>query len=216
MASRHPQSARPVASRLGAFAEGTLPKPEHVDIGGLAGASASEILASLSNKSVDPSTSSAAPPTQPSKKDKQKFRHEALITRLATQPKKSPYSRPIAKGSDPDTITKTKAMKRKVKSAKSMRNALATPMTDLTSALEESMKVQPELGATMEETQEEKRRGKQPVPSSKTGGTLTAAQKRRILLDEQRRQPLLRDDTAFSANPFEAIRLQAMASQSST
>ncbi|KAG8871232.1 hypothetical protein FRB97_008880 [Tulasnella sp. 331] len=150
MASRHPQSARPVASRLGAFAEGTLPKPEHVDIGGLAGASASEILASLSNKSVDPSTSSAAPPTQPSKKDKQKFRHEALITRLATQPKKSPYSRPIAKGSDPDTITKTKAMKRKVK------------------------------------------------------------------LDEQRRQPLLRDDTAFSANPFEAIRLQAMASQSST
>ncbi|KAG8889342.1 hypothetical protein FRB98_004626 [Tulasnella sp. 332] len=169
MASRHPQSARPVASRLGAFAEGTLPKPEHVDIGGLAGASASEILASLSNKSVDPSTSSAAPPTQPSKKDKQKFRHEALITRLATQPKKSPYSRPIAKGSDPDTITKTKAMKRKVKSAKSMRNALATPMTDLTSAL-----------------------------------------------DEQRRQPLLRDDTAFSANPFEAIRLQAMASQSST
>ncbi|KAG8991522.1 hypothetical protein FRB94_012441 [Tulasnella sp. JGI-2019a] len=208
----HAQSAWPTSTRLGVLAEGSLPKPEHVNVGGLAGASVSEILASLSGKTSDPSISATVLPTQPSKKDKQKVRHQALMTHLANQSKSSPYARP---SNTPTKTSKAKVPKQKVKTVKSMRNALATPMSDLTAALEEATQVQP-VADDAKKKEVKVKKIKQPVPSSKTSGTLTAAQKRRILLDEQRRQPMMRDDATFSANPFEAIRAQALAAQTPT
>lgn len=155
---------------------------------------ATEILAAIGSGG-DGSNAEGNPfPIQPTKKDKLKMRHDALMSResflqgqstypsltprhtttgLSDQAKSSPYARP--KKAD----GKVKAVKKRVKTVKSMRDSMAAPMSELGAALDEVVSP-PSVGGDKSSGKKKKEKGPAQLPKS-NGKALSATQRQRVL-----------------------------------
>jgi len=179
----HDRSAR-ISDRKFAVQENAV---ESVQVGAMPETSASEILKALQSE----------PLPQLTKKEKQELKHQAFVERLES--KGSPYSKSHAR-----------RLKRKAK------ESLITDLTDV-GAVISAMNAELQTDPSAADPQQPGESGEKPrpkeIPMGKIGEgkgvPLSKAQRKRALQIERIRQPLIRNNTTFSANPFETIRLHA-------
>ncbi|KAL0951044.1 hypothetical protein HGRIS_007784 [Hohenbuehelia grisea] len=162
---------------------------EHIEIGAAAEASGNQILEALNEAEVQPVLK---------KKEKQQLKHEVLMQKL--EQNHSPYSK-----------SHNKRLKRKA------REQVAGGMNEIQAVISSMDDFQPSAPSNDVEAADAaamSASGSRPKPKlgligEGKGVPLTKNQRKRALVMEKMRQPLIRSNPEFSSNPFQTIRTHA-------